>query len=644
MKGSRLAIFAIALALGSVIEIARGDVLGTAFTYQGQLKDAGVPADGDYDFVFRLFDAATDGMQIGSDFPVDDWPVSDGLFTVQVDFGDSAFNSEARWLEVAVRPWDSNDPHTVLSPRQPVTAAPVALYALDGPGSGGYWTLNGDDIYNTNAGGVGIGTTNPGSPLHVKATTSCNAILAESGGSGYQCAIDAFVESPEGNAIFAFNEGWTGNAYAIVGDTASPSGTAIYGWASNADLWDSSNIGVHGRSDGDNNAVGVYGEATNTNPDGTTYGVRGVSVEGTGVRGENTTTGNYGSLGSLSFGLRGVAEGGGTAVVGIAGGWGPAGSFVISDDTNDQPAVKGRTNNPDGYAGYFTGGRSYFEGHVGIGTTSPAAMLDLQSTEVTHGIMSTVPSIAVWAHRTATTGTYPAIHGECDSEAANGSAIRGIMTSTSPGSSSAAVRGANRGTGAAGIGVWGSQDGSGYGVYGYAPSGRGVYGLSTDGVGVYGRSTNGYAGYFNGTVSVDVLEITGADVAEKFPVSEQVKPGMVVAIDAENPGRLCLARGAYNRRVAGVVSGAGNIPTGTILGNLPGSEDAPAIALNGRVWVYGDATEQPIVPGDLLTTAACPGHAMKVTDYEKAQGAVLGKAMTGLEEGTGLVLVLVNLQ
>jgi hypothetical protein len=147
---------------------------------------------------------------------------------------------------------------------------------------------------------------------------------------------------------------------------------------------------------------------------------------------------------------------------------------------------------------------------------------------------------------------------------------------------------------------------------------------------------------------VSVLEITGADVAEKFPVSDDAtdaRPGTVMEIDPENPGMLRVARGAYNRRVAGVVSGAGDIPAGTILGNLPGSEDAPAIALSGRVWVKCDATETAIELGDLLTTSNTPGHAMAVRDFSRAHGAVIGKAMTPLARGeTGLVLVLVNLQ
>ena len=120
--------------------------LGTVFNYQGQLKEGGSPADGEYDFVFRLYDAPHVGVQVGDDFPVDDWPVSNGLFTVQLDFDTGAFGGEARWLQVAVRPGEDNSQHTVLWPRQPVTAAPVSLYALESPGGSGYWTLGGDDI------------------------------------------------------------------------------------------------------------------------------------------------------------------------------------------------------------------------------------------------------------------------------------------------------------------------------------------------------------------------------------------------------------------------------------------------------------------------------------------------------------------
>jgi hypothetical protein len=149
----------------------------------------------------------------------------------------------------------------------------------------------------------------------------------------------------------------------------------------------------------------------------------------------------------------------------------------------------------------------------------------------------------------------------------------------------------------------------------------------------------------NGTAHVRVLQVHGADLAEKFPFTgEKPQPGMVVMIDADNPGTLEIAHGEYNTHVAGIVSGANGLPAGTILGNLPNSEDHPAIALSGRVWVYADASNGPIKAGDKLTTSATPGHAMKATDRDRSDGSVIGKAMTELPEGRGMVLVLVNLK
>ncbi len=148
-----------------------------------------------------------------------------------------------------------------------------------------------------------------------------------------------------------------------------------------------------------------------------------------------------------------------------------------------------------------------------------------------------------------------------------------------------------------------------------------------------------------GSTRVRVLEITGADLAEKFPTSESAEPGTVMMIDRDCPGQLTVAFGAYNKAVAGVVSGANGLPAGAILGNLPGQEDATAIALNGRVWVHCTTEQEAIEVGDLLTTSDEPGHAMKASDPDRAYGAVIGKAMTSLSKGeSGMVLVLVNLQ
>lgn len=157
----------------------------------------------------------------------------------------------------------------------------------------------------------------------------------------------------------------------------------------------------------------------------------------------------------------------------------------------------------------------------------------------------------------------------------------------------------------------------------------------------------------DGTVSVKALEITGADLAELFTVRDTLvvtprsagRAGLVVSIDADTPGSLEVSDRPYDQRVAGVISGAKNIGPGMILGKeMATGEHAHAVALSGRVYVWADASAAPIAPGDLLTTSPIPGHAMKVVDASRAQGAVLGKAMSKLESGTGLVLVLVSLQ
>jgi hypothetical protein len=150
----------------------------------------------------------------------------------------------------------------------------------------------------------------------------------------------------------------------------------------------------------------------------------------------------------------------------------------------------------------------------------------------------------------------------------------------------------------------------------------------------------------SGNVSVKNITIRGgADVAEPFEFSsERIAAGSIVVIDAEHPGKLKLSSSAYDSRVAGIISGANGVNPGISLhqeGVLDGSQN---VALTGRVYAQADATFGAINPGDLLTTSDTPGHAMKVSDHGKAQGAILGKAMSGLEKGRGMVLVLVTLQ
>ncbi len=151
----------------------------------------------------------------------------------------------------------------------------------------------------------------------------------------------------------------------------------------------------------------------------------------------------------------------------------------------------------------------------------------------------------------------------------------------------------------------------------------------------------------NGTTKTATLQITGgSDLAEPFEMSGRVEldPGSVVVIDERNPGNLRISSTAYDRRVAGIVSGAGGLNPGVTLSQAGGLENGQEVALAGRAWCLADASFGPIEPGDRLTTSDTHGHAMRVADNDRAVGAVIGKAMTSLAEGRGLVLVLVQPQ
>lgn len=174
-------------------------------------------------------------------------------------------------------------------------------------------------------------------------------------------------------------------------------------------------------------------------------------------------------------------------------------------------------------------------------------------------------------------------------------------------------------------------------------SGRGIYSIGGE---------NGYAAEFQGKVLITgrssghtVMELgEGLDYAEGFDVTQKAKitPGSILIIDPENPGKLALGNTAYDTRVAGIVAGAKNLGSGVRLGAGQFDYD---VALAGRVYCNVEALEQAIKPGDLLTTSSVPGYAMKVNDFQRAQGAVIGKAMEGLEKGQkGQILVLVTLQ
>jgi hypothetical protein len=150
--------------------------------------------------------------------------------------------------------------------------------------------------------------------------------------------------------------------------------------------------------------------------------------------------------------------------------------------------------------------------------------------------------------------------------------------------------------------------------------------------------------WFPGDINVggDVI-LQGADCAEQFGINgAEPEPGTVLVID--EGGNLRESRDAYDKKVAGVVSGAGEYRHSILLDQQPQSEGRVPVALVGKAYCKVDAKYSPIKVGDLLTTSPTPGHAMKATDPARAFGAVIGKALKPLRSGRKLIPMLISLQ
>lgn len=168
----------VALLLAHTVTLAQ-PTAGTAFTYQGFVTGANGPVTGNVDLRFRLFDAASGGTQVAPEAERRQVAAADGVFTVTVDFGASAFNGAPRWLELCVGE-DAPDPNapsncTTLSPRQPVTATPYALFA-----AAPWKTTSGGVFYS--GGNVGIGIAAPTSPLEVAGEVRASSLIWDNAG------------------------------------------------------------------------------------------------------------------------------------------------------------------------------------------------------------------------------------------------------------------------------------------------------------------------------------------------------------------------------------------------------------------------------------------------------------------------------
>ncbi|HEY3411824.1 MAG TPA: hypothetical protein VGM51_02075 [Armatimonadota bacterium] len=575
--------------------------------FQGILANAsGVPKPaGSYNVTFRLFDAATAGSPLWTEASK---PVSvtgsHGLFTTELgaptSFGGLAFDTRY-WVEIQL-----DGEASPMTPRLALDAVPYALTA-----GGGALSLP----FTGNA-----AVASPGTAMSITNTGNGNAI------TGTSAAV----------ALSGLSSGWWG-AYGRNGagsglTSAKGFGGGVWGDTDNG-------IGVKGQSA---SAWGVYGEQSG--PSGimapTAGGVWGDSLNTDAVMGTSgSAVGIYGESGSY-LGVNGVGH------------------------TAGLPAVYGQNDNAAGDGVWGSGGNTGVWGDSGPGT----GVFGL-SERGQYGVIgeSTQGFAGIWGH-----GAHNGLYGQTSSAADNGVIGRneaggtgvfgysiggtGVIGRTESDGKTGVFGYTNHNNGS--IGVWGANDGNGAGVQGNSGGGDGVIGFSnatihagvsginlTTGYGVYGQSNGGgYAGYFAGLTHVGILEISGgSDVAEKFSVAGAAQPGTVVSIDTEHAGALRLSTGAYDRTVAGVISGANHLSAGMVLPDSGGVAGALPVAMAGRVWVRCNDSDGPIHPGDMLTTSDTAGVAMKVTDYSRSEGATIGKAMSPLEHGTGLVLALVNL-
>ncbi len=168
-------------------------MIGPGFTYQGQLTLGGQPVTNTCDFQFDLWDSLSGTGQIGVAQTVTNIPVSNGLFTVQVNggnqFGPTAFDGQARWLGISVRCPAGSGTYTPLSPRQQLTAAPYAMSLMPGT-----------SVVNT--GSTGAGLT----------------------GTGYN-GLAGMSNSPSGNGLYGYASG-AATAYGVWGQTLTGAGVA----------------------------------------------------------------------------------------------------------------------------------------------------------------------------------------------------------------------------------------------------------------------------------------------------------------------------------------------------------------------------------------------------------------------------------
>jgi hypothetical protein len=638
-------LFVVLAALSSLnSQLSTAFAQGTVFTYQGRLNNGTNPVTGFYDLRFHLYDSPSGGNILAGPVTNSAVPVTNGLFTVQVDFGAGVFTGSSNWLQIGVRT-NATGAFSTLSPRNQVTPTPYAIFAetanaagLSGTVPGGDLNLSGvsgSGLVNLNASQLTTGTISdarlaPDVALldapnqqfigtNRFATGVGNGALRVQGSSGIDTSLftglgfQYYDSSGEGALMSSYNDGFgyltfytkQGGGYPIVQQMQ-------------IDKWG----GVHIDQQGYNE--GVINNST-TNGVGLTFG----PTSGEGIASQRTAGLNQFGLdfytafthrmSILQNGNVGIGTTNPASLLEVNGNIRADGGSVSIKPSGTSYSTDGLVWGDGGLPGINSGSSSPFlAGYLGgaLGAWAPNTVC--LSWDASGDVwVSNYLSAAYVYVRNNSTGASEYLYQTGSSIMASGSYL-GVY-------------------GASGVQPYIGDDGAGSDVQ----IGSLTHGIT--GVACYNETDNAYMHLYCSSITIE----GGADLAEPFNITSkesEVPQGAVVVIDDQNPGRLKVSDASYDTHVAGVVSGANGINPGIQMqqqGLLDGGKN---VALTGRVYVQADTSNGAIKPGDLLTTSTIPGHAMKVTDHARAVGAILGKAMTGLSEGKGMVLVLVTLQ
>lgn len=334
----------------------------TAFTYQGRLTESSMPANGSYDFQFKLFDALTGGTQIGATSTQTNVTVTNGVFSLTLDFGAGAFPGANLWLEISTRLAGVGG-FTTLSPRRPLTSVPYAIRSLSATTASSADSLS---VTCTNC----VSGNQITVPLNLSGSSVSSIIFATNNGSGE--GLSGF--SLSGSGVRGESNGSDG----VVGVAISSSQSGVYGQ-------NSSGTGVHGFG-GKN---GVYGQ-TASSADAGVYGFN-TSATGNAVWGFSATgVGTYGQS-NTGIGLKGFSDSG----RGIAG-------FSTSNDgvggfanASGKSGVYGENPAANGTGVYGVGGGNGVYGQTGSATNAGV-----------YGFNTSATGNGVWGFSATGTGTY----------------------------------------------------------------------------------------------------------------------------------------------------------------------------------------------------------------------------------------------